>query len=175
MCRPEVSTYHVTSGLTPPLPSVHHWSKKIKDRKFPVTRKKTGEVVMGGKVSSKMAAVGRVVQVRLSNWSIYRTASTLGTQTVRPHAPLIKFPNRNGIPKPNVSEALKTLVASPPQSSPSPPVTAATPPIPRPPGPIARLPGFPDSLATVQELPQRYRRRPLTLEEMNYIQRGGPE
>ncbi|XP_062310107.1 28S ribosomal protein S36, mitochondrial isoform X2 [Osmerus eperlanus] len=157
MCRPEVSTYHVTSGLTPPLPSVHHWSKKIKDRKFPVTRKKTGEVVMGGKVSSKMAAVGRVVQ------------------TVRPHAPLIKFPNRNGIPKPNVSEALKTLVASPPQSSPSPPVTAATPPIPRPPGPIARLPGFPDSLATVQELPQRYRRRPLTLEEMNYIQRGGPE
>ena len=35
---------------------------------------------MGGKVSSKMAAVGRVVQVRLSNWSIYRTASTLGTQ-----------------------------------------------------------------------------------------------
>ncbi|XP_046904299.1 28S ribosomal protein S36, mitochondrial isoform X2 [Hypomesus transpacificus] len=113
---------------------------------------------MGGKVSSKMAAVGRVVQ------------------TVRPHAPLIKFPNRNGIPKPNVPEALKTLVASPPQSSASPSVPAAAPPpLSRPLGPITRLPGTPDSLATVQELPQRYRRRQLTLEEMNYIQRGGPE
>lgn len=35
---------------------------------------------MGGKVSSKMAAVGRVVQVRLSNFDIYRSATTLVTQ-----------------------------------------------------------------------------------------------
>lgn len=114
---------------------------------------------MGGKVSSKMASAGRVVQA------------------VRPHAPLIKFPNRQGVPRPNVQEALKTLLVSLPQSSPSPPTAAAAPsnPISRPPGPIARLPGTPDSLATVQELPQRYRRRPMAMEEMDYIQRGGPE
>ncbi|XP_078141555.1 alpha-ketoglutarate dehydrogenase component 4 isoform X2 [Centroberyx gerrardi] len=39
---------------------------------------------MGSKVSSKMAApTARIIQA------------------VRPHAPLIKFPNRHGIPKPN--------------------------------------------------------------------------
>ncbi|CAB1322075.1 unnamed protein product [Coregonus sp. 'balchen'] len=126
---------------------------------------------MGGKVSRKMAAVGRVVQVRLSNWAIYRSATTLVTQAVKPHAPLIKFPNREGVPRPNVQEALKTLAVSSPSS---PPVVAPLP-LSRPPGPLTRLPGTPDSLATVKELPQRYRRRALEAEEMDYIQRGGPE
>ncbi|XP_018614574.1 alpha-ketoglutarate dehydrogenase component 4 isoform X2 [Scleropages formosus] len=40
---------------------------------------------MGSKVSGKMAAAGRVIQV------------------VRPHTPLIKFPNRLNIPRPNGS------------------------------------------------------------------------
>ncbi|XP_016146983.1 alpha-ketoglutarate dehydrogenase component 4 [Sinocyclocheilus grahami] len=113
---------------------------------------------MGSKVSGKMAAASRVVQV------------------VRPHAPLIKFPDRQGILKPNVQEALKVLAASLPQISPSaPPPTASIPPPPRPPGPISRLPGTPDSIDVVRGLPHKYRRRTLALDEMDYIQRGGPE
>ncbi|KAB5567256.1 hypothetical protein PHYPO_G00230710 [Pangasianodon hypophthalmus] len=114
---------------------------------------------MGSKVSSgKMAAASRVVQV------------------VRPHAPLIKFPNRQGIPKPNVQEALKLLIATTPHTPMPTPAAAqsATPP-PRPAGLISRLPGTPDSIAIVKELPQKYRRQALALEEMDYIQRGGPE
>ncbi|XP_062399331.1 28S ribosomal protein S36, mitochondrial [Sardina pilchardus] len=113
---------------------------------------------MGSKVSGKMAAAGRVVQA------------------VRPHAPLIKFPNRKGIPRPNVQEALKAVTASlapdtSPSSTPLPPVIPPS----RPPGPVSRLPGTPDTVATVKDLPQRYRRRAVTAEEMEYIQRGGPE
>ncbi|CAM4717815.1 unnamed protein product [Leuciscus chuanchicus] len=113
---------------------------------------------MGSKVSGKMAAASRVVQV------------------VRPHAPLIKFPDRHSVPRPNVQEALKVLAASLPQISPSapPPATSISPP-PRPPAPISRLPGTPDSVSVVKDFPQRYRRRTLALDEMDYIQRGGPE
>ncbi|XP_023120233.1 28S ribosomal protein S36, mitochondrial isoform X2 [Amphiprion ocellaris] len=92
---------------------------------------------MGSKVSSKMAApTARVIQA------------------VRPHAPLIKFPNRQGVPKPNA---------------------AAPPLISRPHVPLTPIPGTPDTLASIQLLPARYRRRPLSADEMDYIQRGGPE
>ncbi|KAL0979285.1 hypothetical protein UPYG_G00183190 [Umbra pygmaea] len=138
--------------------------------KIAFNRKKTREV-MGGKVSSKMAAVGRVVQVRLKNWAMYRFATTLVTQAVKPHAPLIKFPSRRESPRPIVQEALKTLAVS----SPSSPPALAQQLLARPSGPSTRLPGTPDSLATVKELPQRYRRRALEAHEMEYIQRGGPE
>ncbi|KAG7332637.1 hypothetical protein KOW79_004471 [Hemibagrus wyckioides] len=118
---------------------------------------------MGGKVSTgNMAAASRVVQV------------------VRPHAPLIKFPNRQGMPKPNVQEAIKLLIANAPHipapaSAAAPAaVQSATPP-PKPAAHVSRLPGTPDNIAIVKELPQRYRRQALTLEEMDYIQRGGPE
>ncbi|KAJ8285399.1 hypothetical protein GJAV_G00026370 [Gymnothorax javanicus] len=115
---------------------------------------------MGSKVSGKMASASRVVQV------------------VRPHAPLIKFPNRKDLPRPNVGEALKMMAACLPET---PPVmqTSATPPQPplegRPPVTLTRLPGNPDTVATVTNFPQRYRRRLLTTEEMEFIQRGGPE
>ncbi|KAL7828812.1 hypothetical protein SRHO_G00324460 [Serrasalmus rhombeus] len=119
------------------------------------------EVSMGSRVSSgKMAAASRVVQV------------------VRPHTPLIKFPNRQGIPRPNVQEALKLLGVSILQSFPPAPTPAPAPsatPAPRPTGTVSRLPGTPDNIAVVKELPQRYRRREIVLEEMDYIQRGGPE
>ncbi|KAM8760794.1 alpha-ketoglutarate dehydrogenase component 4 isoform 2-T6 [Acanthopagrus schlegelii] len=96
---------------------------------------------MGSKVSSKMAApTARIIQA------------------VRPHAPLIKFPKRTDIPKPNES-----------------PSAAAPPPLPRPHVPLAPIPGTPDTLASIQLLTARYRRRPMTVDEMEYIQRGGPE
>ncbi|XP_026199846.1 28S ribosomal protein S36, mitochondrial [Anabas testudineus] len=114
---------------------------------------------MGSKVSSKMAApTARVIQA------------------VRPHAPLIKFPKRQDLPRPNVQEALNTLAVNFPQhSAPSSPSAAAPPPLSRPHVPLTPIPGTPDTLASVQLLPARYRRRPLTVDEMDYIQRGGPE
>ncbi|XP_037114127.1 28S ribosomal protein S36, mitochondrial [Syngnathus acus] len=111
---------------------------------------------MGSKVSSKMAApTARVIQA------------------VRPHAPMIKFPSRQGILKPNAQEGLKTLLVN--FSQPNSPSSASPPPqitnrITLPP-----IAGTPDTLASVQLLPARYRRRPLVVEEMDYIQRGGPE
>ncbi|XP_077571589.1 alpha-ketoglutarate dehydrogenase component 4-like [Stigmatopora nigra] len=113
---------------------------------------------MGSKVSSKMAApAARVIQA------------------VRPHAPMIKFPSRQDMVKPNAQEALKTLPvvhvsqADHPGSAPRPTSlssSAASPP---------PVPGTPDTLASIRLVPARYRRRALVPEEMEYIQRGGPE
>lgn len=106
---------------------------------------------MGSKVSTKMAApTARVIQV------------------VRPHAPLIKFPNRQDFARPNVQEALKTLAVSL-----SPRGAAASPPLSKP--RVPPIAGTPDTLASIHLLPARYRRRPLAVDEMEYIQRGGPE
>lgn len=117
---------------------------------------------MGSKVSSKMAApVGRAA-----------------VQVIRPHTPMIKFPSRIDVPKPNAQEALKLLAVNFPSQSSSPPPASVAPPLSRPPpapAPVTWLPGTPDSLASIQMLPQRYRRRLVTMEEMEYIQRGGPE
>ncbi|KAM6931258.1 alpha-ketoglutarate dehydrogenase component 4 [Xenentodon cancila] len=114
---------------------------------------------MGSKVSSKMAAPSAKV-----------------IQAVRPHMPLIKFPNRQGLPKPSAQEAVKILAVNVPQhSAPSTPSAAAPPPLPRPHIPLTPTPGTPDTLASIQLLPARYRRRALTADEMEYIQRGGPE
>ncbi|XP_064798055.1 alpha-ketoglutarate dehydrogenase component 4-like [Oncorhynchus masou masou] len=41
--------------------------------------------------------------------------------------------------------------------------------------PLTHLPGTSDTAATIRDLPQRYRRRIVGPEEMEYIQRGGPE
>ncbi|XP_047238076.1 28S ribosomal protein S36, mitochondrial [Girardinichthys multiradiatus] len=114
---------------------------------------------MGSKVSSKMAApTARVIQA------------------VRPHAPLIKFPNRKDIPRPNVEEVLKLIGLNVPQyNAPSSPSASASPALSRPQVPLTPIPGMPDTLASIQQLPARYRRRLLTVDEMDYIQRGGPE
>lgn len=71
---------------------------------------------------------------------------------------------------PPVQEALKTLLVTVPQpNSPSLPSASAPPQISTrvtlPP-----IPGTPDTLASVQLLPARYRRRSLVVEEMDYIQ-----
>ncbi|XP_078107195.1 alpha-ketoglutarate dehydrogenase component 4 isoform X1 [Sander vitreus] len=103
---------------------------------------------MGSKVSSKMAApAARVIQA------------------VRPHAPLIKFPKRQDVARPNVQEALKTLaVNASPHNAPAPP------PLSRPHVPLTPISGTPDTLASIQLLPARYRRRPMAVDEMDYIQ-----
>ncbi|XP_077378346.1 alpha-ketoglutarate dehydrogenase component 4 [Festucalex cinctus] len=113
---------------------------------------------MGSKVSSKMAApTARVIQA------------------VRPHAPMIKFPSRQGVPKPNAQEALKTLLVNVPQPNSSGSPSPSAPPQISSRVTLPPIPGTPDTLASVQLLPARYRRRLLVVEEMDYIQRGGPE
>ncbi|XP_008334188.1 alpha-ketoglutarate dehydrogenase component 4 [Cynoglossus semilaevis] len=113
---------------------------------------------MGSKVSSKMAApTARVIQA------------------VRPHAPLIRFPNRQVIPKPNADEALKIIAATFPQRNAAASLAASPPLLSRPQVPLAPIPGTQDTLASIQLLPTRYRRRALTTDEMEFIQRGGPE
>uniref|UniRef100_A0A671U8X8 Alpha-ketoglutarate dehydrogenase subunit 4 n=1 Tax=Sparus aurata TaxID=8175 RepID=A0A671U8X8_SPAAU len=113
---------------------------------------------MGSKVSSKMAApTARVIQA------------------VRPHTPLIKFPKRTDIPKPNAQEALKTLAVNfSPHNAPGSPSAVAPPPLPRPHVPLTPIPGTPDTLASIQLLTARYRRRPMTVDEMEYIQVRAP-
>ncbi|XP_036385850.1 28S ribosomal protein S36, mitochondrial-like [Megalops cyprinoides] len=148
--------------------------------------------------------------LREKGWKVTKMAAATRVviQAVRPHAPLIKFPNRLGVPRPkgeflilannpqlmlaganakcsmlvsmsiSVQEALK--IAAPPQSSGThslPQSVASTP------RPVAvasvaspsRDATPPDTAATAKALPQKYRRRTLAVEEMDYIQRGGPE
>ncbi|KAJ8338682.1 hypothetical protein SKAU_G00354680 [Synaphobranchus kaupii] len=101
-------------------------------------------------------------------------------QAVRPHLPLIKFPDRLGVSRPNVQEAMMTMVA-PAQSSgthslPQPAGQMAAPPRPLSTAPPSRqVPGPPDTAASIANVPLRYRRKLLAAEEMDYIQRGGPE
>lgn len=68
-----------------------------------------------------------------------------------------------------VQEALKLFIANTPHTA-TPVAAHSVPPPPRPAGLLSPLPGKPDSMATAKELPQRYRRRALALEEMDYIQ-----
>nr|XP_020854142.1 28S ribosomal protein S36, mitochondrial isoform X2 [Phascolarctos cinereus] len=86
-------------------------------------------------MGSKMAAATRVVQV------------------VKPHTPLIRFPDRKGYPKLNVSQHSVG-------------------------GKSSGLPmnhGPPDTAEIVKTLPQKYRRKLMSPEEIEFIQRGGPE
>uniref|UniRef100_A0A2I3SZE6 Mitochondrial ribosomal protein S36 n=1 Tax=Pan troglodytes TaxID=9598 RepID=A0A2I3SZE6_PANTR len=84
-------------------------------------------------IGSKMASASRVVQV------------------VKPHTPLIRFPDRRDNPKPNVSEALRSA-GLPSHSS-----------------------GPPDTAEIIKTLPQKYRRKLVSQEEIEFIQCGGPE
>ncbi|XP_032070513.1 28S ribosomal protein S36, mitochondrial [Thamnophis elegans] len=107
-------------------------------------------------MGSKMAAASRVVQV------------------VKPHTPLIKFPDRKSTPKPNMQESLHSRVPplhgvasqfSAENKVPSSQSTLFT----------GRIQGTPDTAELIRTLPQKYRRKPMSVEEMEYIQRGGPE
>ncbi|XP_034379573.1 alpha-ketoglutarate dehydrogenase component 4 isoform X4 [Arvicanthis niloticus] len=100
-------------------------------------------------MGSKMASASRVVQV------------------VKPHAPLIKFPNRRDRPK--LSEALgsaalpshSSVISQHSKGSMSPDLLMHQ--------------GPPDTAEIIKSLPQKYRRKPMSQEEMEFIQRGGPE
>ncbi|KAM4707223.1 alpha-ketoglutarate dehydrogenase component 4 [Discoglossus pictus] len=109
-------------------------------------------------MGSKMAAATRVVQV------------------VKPHVPAIRFPDRKNSPKANVQEALKSMIF--PFTTPS--ITPHQAASGNPPGiqtnsPGRKAQGTPDTADLLRSLPQKYRRKAVSNEEMEYIQRGGPE
>ncbi|XP_051876434.1 28S ribosomal protein S36, mitochondrial isoform X1 [Pristis pectinata] len=93
-----------------------------------------------------------------------------GNSIVKPHQRLIKFPDRKASPQPNVREALKSMSVSIQRQQPTTTnsLSSAA-------APISQLPGTRDTVEIVRALPQKYRRLPVSQEEMEYIQRGGPE
>ncbi|XP_066469849.1 alpha-ketoglutarate dehydrogenase component 4 [Tiliqua scincoides] len=107
-------------------------------------------------MGSKMAAASRVVQV------------------VKPHTPLIKFPDRKSTPKLKMQDPLQSRV--PPLHPSAPQLSVGVgPPSHQSISSASRIQGTPDTSELVKRLPQKYRRKPLSVEEMDYIQRGGPE
>ncbi|XP_060699453.1 28S ribosomal protein S36, mitochondrial [Hemiscyllium ocellatum] len=107
-----------------------------------------------GNAGNKMAASSRVVQI------------------VKAHQRLIKFPDRTGTPRPNVQEALKSMKHQALSSSTQgmQPTASSSVSVPH-----SQLSGPRDTVEIVRSLPQKYRRQPVPVEEMEYIQRGGPE
>ncbi|XP_043931395.1 28S ribosomal protein S36, mitochondrial [Protopterus annectens] len=113
-------------------------------------------------MGSKMAAGTRVVQV------------------VKPHVPLIKFPERLvGPSQPSVQDNLRLVQQQTPAATrisqkPTAVVEELRPP-PLQNVPSSRTLGVADSVELVKKLPPKYRRKPMEKDEMEYIQRGGPE
>ncbi|XP_020389359.1 28S ribosomal protein S36, mitochondrial [Rhincodon typus] len=107
-----------------------------------------------GNAGNKMAANSRVVQI------------------VKAHQRLIKFPDRKAAPRPNVQEALESMKYQALSNSTQgmQPTASSSVSVPR-----SLLSGPRDTVEIVRSLPQKYRRQPVSVEEMEYIQRGGPE
>ncbi|XP_060115178.1 alpha-ketoglutarate dehydrogenase component 4-like [Heteronotia binoei] len=106
-------------------------------------------------MDSKMAAATRVAQV------------------VKSHTPLIKFPERTNIPKPRMQESFESRVPplhpSASQKSIGQPLSYQN--IPS----ISRIQDTPDTSELLRTLPTTYWRKTMSVEEMEYIQCGGPE
>ncbi|XP_072113917.1 alpha-ketoglutarate dehydrogenase component 4 [Mobula birostris] len=106
---------------------------------------------MGNSWGSKMAAVSQAVRI------------------VKPHQRLIKFPDRKAFPRPNVHEALKSVSVSIQGQQPTTSSISSSAPT------VSELSSKRDTIEIVRALPQKYKRLPVSNEEMEYIQRGGPE
>lgn len=95
-------------------------------------------------------------------------------QQVRKHVPSIRFPNRikkkaEAVPSDRTPEISSTLSAISRRTLPAAPAA-------RPTTVSSSSAAFnSEDLHSYQTLPARYRRRPLTQVEIEYIERGGPE
>ncbi|XP_037667078.1 28S ribosomal protein S36, mitochondrial-like [Choloepus didactylus] len=96
-------------------------------------------------MGSKMVSASRVAQV------------------VKPHTPLISFP------KPNISEALRSAGMPSHSSAISQHSVGSKSPN------LLMYQGSPDTAEIIKSLPQKYRRKPMSQEEIEFIQHGGPE
>uniref|UniRef100_A0A8I5ZV77 Alpha-ketoglutarate dehydrogenase subunit 4 n=1 Tax=Rattus norvegicus TaxID=10116 RepID=A0A8I5ZV77_RAT len=90
-------------------------------------------------------------------------------QVVKPHAPLIKFPNRRDKPKLSASDTLRSAALPSHSSVISQHSKGNLSPN------LLMHQGPPDTAELIKSLPQKYRRKPMSQEEMEFIQRGGPE
>ncbi|XP_049649915.1 alpha-ketoglutarate dehydrogenase component 4-like [Accipiter gentilis] len=121
-------------------------------------------------MGSKMAAATRVVQV------------------VKPHTPLIKFPDRKSSPRPkillyfcngfavwvSVQESLQASMPSRNASKAQESVGGKLPAFQNI-SSVIGVQGIPDTSELARTLPKKYRRKLMSDEEIEYIQRGGPE
>ncbi|XP_062984054.1 centromere protein H-like [Elgaria multicarinata webbii] len=134
------------------------------------TQRKQKEELENMEVSKMLKKVRRNLQQEIQMTTLIQNIF----QVVKPHSPLIKFPDRKSTPKPKMQEPLQSRV---------PPLHAASSQFPAGGGPPShqnisfsgRTQGTPDTSELVRTLPQKYRRKPIPVEEMDYIQRGGPE
>ncbi|KAM5321918.1 alpha-ketoglutarate dehydrogenase component 4-like [Glossophaga mutica] len=90
-------------------------------------------------------------------------------QVVKPHTPLIRFPNRRDHPKPNVSEVLRSAGLPSHSSSTSQHFKGSKSPD------WLMHQGPPDTAEIIKTLPQKYKGKPISQEEIEFIQHGGPE
>ncbi|KAM6362746.1 cyclin-dependent kinase 7 isoform 6-T6 [Pluvialis apricaria] len=102
-------------------------------------------------MGSKMAAATRVVQV------------------VKPHTPLIKFPDRKSSPRPKIQEPLQASVPSLHASKAQESVGGRSPAFQNT-SPVSTVQGTPDTSELARTLPQKYRRKLMTDEEIEFIQ-----
>nr|XP_004651301.1 28S ribosomal protein S36, mitochondrial-like [Jaculus jaculus] len=95
-------------------------------------------------------------------------STTKVVQVAKPHTPLIKFPNRRDNHKLSVSEAMRSagllphsIITQHSKGSKAPDLLMHQ--------------GPPDTADVIKTLPQKYRRKLISQEEMEFIQHGGPE
>ncbi|XP_006883093.1 PREDICTED: 28S ribosomal protein S36, mitochondrial-like [Elephantulus edwardii] len=96
-------------------------------------------------------------------------ASSRVVQVVKPHTPLIKFPDRTDNPKLNVSEALRSAGIPSHSSAMSQHSKGSKSPD------LLMRQGPPDTTEILKTLPQKHRRKLMSQEEMEFIQHVGPE
>uniref|UniRef100_A0A8C9MVD9 Mitochondrial ribosomal protein S36 n=1 Tax=Serinus canaria TaxID=9135 RepID=A0A8C9MVD9_SERCA len=117
---------------------------------------------------------GPAAALRLRTMGSKMAAATRAVQVVKPHTPLIKFPDRKSGPRPKIQGSLQasmpSLLASKTQES----VGGISPAFQNI-SPVSRVQGTPDTSELTRTLPQKYRRKQMSDEEIEYIQRGGPE
>uniref|UniRef100_A0A8D2A7W3 Alpha-ketoglutarate dehydrogenase subunit 4 n=2 Tax=Sus scrofa TaxID=9823 RepID=A0A8D2A7W3_PIG len=106
--------------------------------------------------------------IRATSASLRHSHSNMGSKPFKPHTPLIRFPDRRDNPKPNVSEVLRSA-ALPSHPSISQHSKGSKSPD------WLKHQGPPDTAEIIKTLPQKYRRKLVSQEEMEFIQRGGPE
>ncbi|BFZ02308.1 hypothetical protein BsWGS_05347 [Bradybaena similaris] len=95
-----------------------------------------------------------------------RTSSAVA-KIVKPHVPSIKFPVRG--PSPVLKEILPPAAAGKPAAPDTVTHTTVTKEV-----PSAASKRSTGSVIDSSELPQKYRRKPLSKEEIEFIEKGGP-
>nr|XP_017531386.2 28S ribosomal protein S36, mitochondrial isoform X1 [Manis javanica] len=116
-----------------------------------------------------LAPTGSGIEPRAAAEGSSQAAGVLPSQqVVKPHTPLIRFPDRRDNPKPNVSEVLRSTGLPSHSSISQHSKGSKTPDWPMHQGP-------PDTADIIKTLPQKYRRKLVSQEEIEFIQRGGPE